>query len=196
MPQTSNWFLGLTCLVPESIEWFIEDRAFTLSYDLTPSSPSQYQVVSLSQSSALSPVEITNVWWGGGEPNHTMTRKPGPLYISHYSLPSTILPIWSSKKFCSMSKTKSNRTLYENFMHWISHIWRTGPPDGWQNRFLGSWKIYKFGLSAVDLECFCQVLLFMVVLLDMLSIYSAVCLLEEWLAEVLWMCQKACIVLF
>ncbi len=59
---------------PESIQWFIEDQAFSRSYDfdLAPSQPSSplshQQVVSLSHSSCASPVELTDGrggrgWW-------------------------------------------------------------------------------------------------------------------------------------
>jgi hypothetical protein len=72
-----------TC-TPESIECIIEDKAFLPSYDLAPSPPppSCQQVASLSQSSCVSPVELTDGIAGGGEekePNHTTARKPGPL---------------------------------------------------------------------------------------------------------------------
>jgi hypothetical protein len=66
----------------------IEDDAFSLSYDLAPPSsptprpPFRQQVASLSQSSCLSPVELTDGRGGeevGEEPNKTKARKPGPL---------------------------------------------------------------------------------------------------------------------
>ncbi len=50
--------------VPESIKWFTENQAFWLSYDLVPPPPhpplSRHEVVSLSQSSCLSPVQLTD----------------------------------------------------------------------------------------------------------------------------------------
>jgi hypothetical protein len=56
----------------------------------TPSPPlSSQEVVSLSQSSCVSPIELTDGRRGGGgskEPNHTAARKSGPLYIIQYSL--------------------------------------------------------------------------------------------------------------
>ncbi len=52
---------------PESIECFIEDQAFLRQYDLAlpppPLPPSRQQVVSLSKSSCVLPVELTE---GGG----------------------------------------------------------------------------------------------------------------------------------
>ncbi len=65
LPLCSKAFAtgGLTA---KSIEWFIEDQAFLLSYDLAPPPrpPSLYSTVSkrvsLSQSSCVSPVELTD----------------------------------------------------------------------------------------------------------------------------------------
>ncbi len=79
MILTIGFFLVLDR--PASIEWFIEDQAFSPSYNLASPpalSPLPSAVVSLSQSQ--SPVEITD---GGGEgvgeePNHRMAIKPGP----------------------------------------------------------------------------------------------------------------------
>jgi hypothetical protein len=58
---------ALLRLSPESIEWFIEDQAFLRSYDSAPRPPhyllspvSRQQVASLSQSSCVSPVELTD----------------------------------------------------------------------------------------------------------------------------------------
>jgi hypothetical protein len=53
---------------------------------------SREQVVYISQSSSVWPVEHTDGGRGGGgngvveEPNRTITRKPGPLQIIQYSL--------------------------------------------------------------------------------------------------------------
>jgi hypothetical protein len=47
----------------ESREWYIEDQAFSLSYDLTPPPLSRQQVVSLSQSPCVSRVELLT-WIG------------------------------------------------------------------------------------------------------------------------------------
>ncbi len=66
----------------ESIEWFIEDQAFSPSYDLAPPPLSRQKVVSLAQSSCVSPVEMNDgrrEEGVGEEPNHTTVRKPGPL---------------------------------------------------------------------------------------------------------------------
>jgi hypothetical protein len=66
----------------ESIELFIKDQAFLWSYESAPPHPlsplSREQVVSLSQSSHVSPVELTDGRvgeWVGEEPNHMTTRK-------------------------------------------------------------------------------------------------------------------------
>ncbi len=53
----------LSWQIPESIEWFIEDQAFAPRHPLTPSPVSK---LSLSQSSCVSPVELT-VWRGEGD---------------------------------------------------------------------------------------------------------------------------------
>jgi hypothetical protein len=73
-------------LQAESIELFIEDQAFSPSHELSPTPPytpfSRDQVVSLSQSSYGSPIELTDMSGGelvGEEQSHTTTRKPGPL---------------------------------------------------------------------------------------------------------------------
>ncbi len=50
----------------------------------TPSPLSRKQAVSLSQSSCVSPVELTDWKGGGGEQIHMTTRKPGPLEIIQY----------------------------------------------------------------------------------------------------------------
>ncbi len=56
----------------------------------TPSPLSRRKVVSLSQSSCVSPVVLTHGKGGwekvGEEPNHTTARKPGLLSIIQYSL--------------------------------------------------------------------------------------------------------------
>ncbi len=45
---------------------FIEDPAFSLSDDLAPPPPSRQHVVSLSPSSSVPPVELSNGRGGGG----------------------------------------------------------------------------------------------------------------------------------
>ncbi len=53
---------GPSILHLESIKWFLENQAFSPSYDLAPSPPShpfRQQVVSLYQSSGVSPVQLT-----------------------------------------------------------------------------------------------------------------------------------------
>ncbi len=73
--------------VEESIEWFIEEQAFLLSYDLAPpppTSPPHFPTASrlLYESSCVSPVGLTRGERGEGvekEPNHTSAIKPpGP----------------------------------------------------------------------------------------------------------------------
>jgi hypothetical protein len=67
---------------------------FLAVYDSAPRPhppPSCQQVVSLSQSSCVSPVELNNGGEEGKgrvdeEPNHTTAKKPGPLLIIQYSL--------------------------------------------------------------------------------------------------------------
>ncbi len=44
----------------ESIEWFIEDQTFSPSYDLAPPPPPLVSKLSPSQSSCVSPVELTD----------------------------------------------------------------------------------------------------------------------------------------
>jgi hypothetical protein len=74
----------------------IEDQAFSPSYDwLFPPPPlSRQQVVSLSQSSCVSPVELTDE--RGKEPNHTTTTNKvwSSKYIQ-YSLVAPQSPPWS-----------------------------------------------------------------------------------------------------
>ncbi len=50
-------------IVPDSIQWFIEDQVFSPSYDLAslPTHPPSQKVVFLSQSSSVSPVELTGL---------------------------------------------------------------------------------------------------------------------------------------
>ncbi len=71
----------------------------------SPTPLSSQQVVSLSQSSCVSPVEIKCRRGGGGgageEPNHTTAKKPGPLYIIQYSLhEKTKLNFLNTSTFC------------------------------------------------------------------------------------------------
>ncbi len=64
LPLTGNILIQTSDLFtqPESIECFIEDQAFSTSYDLArPSAPlPSASFVSLSQSSCMSPVEFTD----------------------------------------------------------------------------------------------------------------------------------------
>ncbi len=75
----------------ESIERFLEGQAFlrTYAFVFPPSNLSRQQFISLSQSSCMSPVDLTDGRSGGGdgrETNHTTTRKPGPPSINHQIL--------------------------------------------------------------------------------------------------------------
>ncbi len=83
---------------PFRIEWFIEEKAFSLSYDLAPipllplSHPLPLfpkQIVSLSQSSCVSPVELTYGWVGfgdgGGSKSHD-SEKAWSSIINHLIL--------------------------------------------------------------------------------------------------------------
>jgi hypothetical protein len=71
--------------IAEIIELYVEDQASSPSSVMTPpSSLSRVQVVSLSQSSCVSPLELTDGREEEGlgeEPNHTTVRKKktGPL---------------------------------------------------------------------------------------------------------------------
>jgi hypothetical protein len=77
-------------LMSEIIELFIEDQAFSLSYDLAP----------LPSASCLSfsffKCVAGRAYWrergggGGGGANQTTTRKPGPLLIIQCSLINTL----------------------------------------------------------------------------------------------------------
>jgi hypothetical protein len=62
--------LGALSPFAESIKSFIEDQAFSLSYYLATPPPhpplSRQQVISLSQSSCVSPIKLTDGMGGGG----------------------------------------------------------------------------------------------------------------------------------
>jgi hypothetical protein len=70
-------------VIPESVEWFTEEQAFLRSYDSAPHPPSSLpplsgeQFVSLSQSSCVSPVELTygREKRGGEEPTKSHDRE-------------------------------------------------------------------------------------------------------------------------
>ncbi len=58
--------IRIQTLDAESSEWFIEDQAFLRSYDSAPRPPPPLQqVASLSQSSFVSPVELTDLRFRG-----------------------------------------------------------------------------------------------------------------------------------
>ncbi len=68
---------------PESIEWLIEEQAFSPSYDFSPPTPrSRQQVVPLSQSSCVSPVNLTE-WGGGGRGAKLYGREKAWSSINH-----------------------------------------------------------------------------------------------------------------
>ncbi len=77
----------------ESIEWFVEGQAFLQSYDSAPPPPlSRQRVVSLFQSSCVSPVEITGVRVGSPHP------PPAPLLIVFLFL-SFIRTPWNNTSY-------------------------------------------------------------------------------------------------
>ncbi len=69
---------------------FIEDQVFLQLYDSAPRPPfpplSHQQVVSVSQSSFVSPVQLTDWLGGGGGEGGGEEPKSGSLYIIQYSL--------------------------------------------------------------------------------------------------------------
>ncbi len=69
----------------ESIERFIEDQAFSPSYDLSPSPPPQ--VVSLSQFSCVSMVELTG---GGGGRSLIIQRQESLVLYKPFNNISTV----------------------------------------------------------------------------------------------------------
>ncbi len=125
----------------ERIERSIEDQAFSRSFKSAPRPPpsllSFRQIVSLSQSSIVSLVQLTGGRGGGGgvEPNHATARKLGPLWIIQSSMvyrstasqkawrQSQIdwdLPKANSGIFCDPKKY-SIRTLCKLF--YVSQAW-------------------------------------------------------------------------
>ncbi len=87
--HTWRVFLPTLCVclgaAAESIEWFIEDQASSPSYDLAPPHPLlPSQVSKLPLSLSLPECYRSSLLTGeggrgGGGPNHTTARKPGPL---------------------------------------------------------------------------------------------------------------------
>ncbi len=81
-------------LFSERIDWFIEDQAFFRSYDSAPrpphSPPSPARKLPLFVSLPVCRMPTLLRGGGGGgagvEPNHTISRKLGPLSIMQYSL--------------------------------------------------------------------------------------------------------------
>ncbi len=78
-------------LEAENTEWFIEDQAFSPSYDMAPppTHPFPFQLdVSLSQSSCVSPVELADGVWeesnrgggGGGGPQKKIFKKKKKIF--------------------------------------------------------------------------------------------------------------------
>ncbi len=85
----------LSLVSPESIEGFIENQAFLLSFDLAPPPPaSPLPVSKLSLFISLPVCRRSSLLTGEGvgeeEPNHTTARKPDFLKIIPYSLVSAI----------------------------------------------------------------------------------------------------------
>ncbi len=83
-------------LQSESIEWFLEDQAFSLSYDLAPHQPLPLYRQQVFSFLGLTVCRRSSSRTGSGtegvgkEPNHTTARKPGPLEIIQYSLHTTM----------------------------------------------------------------------------------------------------------
>ncbi len=92
-PPSKCTFACSKHITPESIEWSIEDQNFLRLYVWYGSSPtpppptfSSQQIVSLSQSSCVSPVELTDERGERAkEPNHTSARKSMVLH-NHWIL--------------------------------------------------------------------------------------------------------------
>jgi hypothetical protein len=94
---------------PDSVEWFVEDQAFLPSHDLAPPPPLphfvMHQVVSLSQSSCLSPVELTDRGVGWGRSQIIWQRESQVLFKSFRALCFT--PNRCQDKFWFMFQTCS-----------------------------------------------------------------------------------------
>ncbi len=77
-----NFINPATYPYPQSIEWFIEGKAFSRSQDSAPRSPPLPPSVN-STRDTQEDWERETTWWreggGGEEPNHTTARKPDPL---------------------------------------------------------------------------------------------------------------------
>ncbi len=74
---------------PESIEWYIKDQAFLLTYDVAPPSPQpRKQVVSLCHSSGVSPVELILTGEGGEKEGEEPSQRESLILfkIIQYSL--------------------------------------------------------------------------------------------------------------
>jgi hypothetical protein len=86
----------------ESIAWFIEDQAFPLSYDLAPPLPPS-PVFKLSLFLSLPVCHWTSLLMGeGGEPNHTTSRKTGPLQIFNTLWTLTLVLTQVSDWYCKL----------------------------------------------------------------------------------------------
>jgi hypothetical protein len=78
--------------IPQSTEWFIEDQAYSASYDLTLSHPLPPFPRHSTTGDTQEDWEIETTYWRERrdgvreEPNHTTARKPGNLFIIQYSL--------------------------------------------------------------------------------------------------------------
>jgi hypothetical protein len=69
-------FLGLQ---PESIEGFIDDQAFSTLYDLARRPPPYLSCQYARPATHRKSEKRDNLPTGGGGPNYTTARKPGPL---------------------------------------------------------------------------------------------------------------------
>ncbi len=100
---------------PESIKWFIEDQACSPSYDLAPLPPPfpllRQQVLSLSQSSCVSAVELTDgsVGWGVG----AKSSKGDKAWSCIKESAATLSP----SRFRIFNDDNSGFLLFDYFLH-------------------------------------------------------------------------------
>ncbi len=87
----------------ESIEWFIEDKAISASYDLAPPPPPQPSPVNMLLRWHTGRLIRETIFWE--KPNHATARKPGPSYKS-FNTPW----IWGSTKPVKIPLCQRKRT--------------------------------------------------------------------------------------
>ncbi len=113
------WIVACIAFVPyfysggikaESIKGFIEDQAFSPSYDLAPASPSHVSTVSLSQSSCVSPVELSDGRGGGGSGrSQSYDRQKAWSSINH-----SILSVLKSRRWLTILSESKNYNYFTN----------------------------------------------------------------------------------